>query len=217
MGGDVAGVAHRALAGAPVGVCGLWVREKDMPLTRRRALVAELVAAVPGVAVFVGVDDVQAGVQAWPVGVAGVHCAEAAWQNGVPSRERRLGVWGGSWHGDMRQAPGDALDYVTLSPWWPSVSKPGHVPVLSRQGLAQACSGTNVPVLALGGVTPGRVGECLAAGARGVALAGAVWSAPEPAVVVAECVAAVQRSDAMAASGVACPGMGGGVSSREEW
>lgn len=216
-GEDVAGAACRALAGVPEGMCGLWVREKDLPDADRWEVVAKVVAAVPAVAVVVGVDDVGSAQRRWPDGVAGVHCAQKAWLGGVPARKHRLGLWGGSWHGDMRQAPVAALDYVTLSPWWPSVSKPGHVPVLSRRCLMRACRSVNVPVLALGGVTPGRVGECLAAGAYGVALAGAVWSAPEPAEVVAQCVAAVRRSDALVASDVACPGAGGGVSSQEEW
>jgi thiamine-phosphate diphosphorylase len=44
-------------------------------------------------------------------------------------------------------------------------------------GVAQAVS---VPVLAIGGVTAERVRECRAAGAFGVAVIGAVWSAADP-------------------------------------
>ena len=47
-------------------------------------------------------------------------------------------------------------------------------------------AGTRVPIVALGGVGPDDVGVCLAAGATGVAVMGAVMTAADPGAVVRE-------------------------------
>ena len=56
-------------------------------------------------------------------------------------------------------------DYVTLSPIFPSISKPGYGPALGLAAIREASA--RVPVLALGGVTHETVAECLDAGAAG--------------------------------------------------
>lgn len=64
--------------------------------------------------------------------------------------------------------------YAVLSPIWSPASKPeDDRPTLGLGGLRAACAGSPLPVLALGGVTPARVGPCLRAGAHGVAGIGA--------------------------------------------
>ena len=73
------------------------------------------------------------------------------------------------------------MAWVTLSPYAASASKPGYRPLLS----ADAFAGHALPVLALGGITPGNAAEARAAGAHGVAVMGAVMRAPDPAAVVA--------------------------------
>jgi len=48
-------------------------------------------------------------------------------------------------------------------------------------GFARACAeATDIPVIAIGGVTPARVGELVGAGARGVASISGIWDAPNP-------------------------------------
>jgi thiamine-phosphate pyrophosphorylase len=49
-----------------------------------------------------------------------------------------------------------------------------------------------IPVLAIGGVTPERVPGCLAAGARGVAVVGAVLRAGNPGAALEEFRAALE-------------------------
>jgi thiamine monophosphate synthase len=74
-------------------------------------------------------------------------------------------------------------DYVTLSPIYPTATKPGYGPALGPRGAARMES--VVPWLALGGVdSADRAAECLAAGAVGVAVLGAVMRAEDPAGVV---------------------------------
>lgn len=61
--------------------------------------------------------------------------------------------------------------------------------------LVRACTAAGVPILAIGGITPQRVGEAVAAGAYGVAVLGGVWSAADPAAAVAAYLAALRDAD----------------------
>ena len=74
-----------------------------------------------------------------------------------------------------REAEG--ADFVTYSPIYPTTSKPGYGPAVGVGGLAEVTESVKIPVFALGGITPARVAECLAAGAFGVAVMSGVMSA----------------------------------------
>lgn len=69
---------------------------------------------------------------------------------------------------EKREAEG--ADFVTYSPIYPTASKPGYGPAVGIEGLAKVVENVKLPVFALGGITPARVTECLAAGAFGVAV-----------------------------------------------
>lgn len=75
-------------------------------------------------------------------------------------------------------------DYVLFSPVYRTPSKPGH-PGAGTDALRACCAHVaGTPVLALGGVDPGRVPACLAAGAWGVAVRSGVLEADDlPAAV----------------------------------
>lgn len=72
-------------------------------------------------------------------------------------------------HDPKRVAEIEGADYILLAPVFAPISKEYTGPVLGRQGLRVACSRTNTPVLALGGVTESLVPDCIAAGAAGFA------------------------------------------------
>ncbi|BCJ60202.1 hypothetical protein Jiend_36240 [Micromonospora endophytica] len=72
-------------------------------------------------------------------------------------------------------------DYVTLSPVYPTRSKPGYGPPLLPDGLARLIRLSPVPAVALGGIeTPAQVRACVDAGAAAVAVLGAIMRAPDP-------------------------------------
>lgn len=73
-----------------------------------------------------------------------------------------------------REAEG--ADFVTYSPIYPTASKPGYGPAVGVGGLAEVAKTVKIPVFALGGITPARVAECLAAGAFGVAVMSGIMS-----------------------------------------
>lgn len=64
----------------------------------------------------------------------------------------------------------EGADFVTYSPIYLTASKPGYGPAVGIEGLAKVVENVRLPVFALGGITPARVTECLAAGAFGVAV-----------------------------------------------
>lgn len=157
---------------ADAGARWVWVREHDMPLTQRTALVDRL-ARIPDVVVL-------AGRRGHP-GAAGVHLQSGA---EVPPG---TGFHGRSCHdeGEVRRAVADGAAYVTISPVAVSTSKPAHGPPLGTAGVARAVAAADgVPVLALGGIDPENVVRFVAAGAHGVAVMGSVMRADDPARVV---------------------------------
>ncbi|WP_238007701.1 thiamine phosphate synthase [Dactylosporangium sp. AC04546] len=89
--------------------------------------------------------------------------------------------------GDLVAAATGGVDYATLSPIYPTRSKPGYGPPLGLAGLGRMALAVAIPVYALGGVdSPARVRDCLDQGAAGVAVMGAVMRADDPARFVKE-------------------------------
>ncbi len=79
---------------------------------------------------------------------------------------------------DGRDAAEAGASYVTLSPIYPTDSKPG-APGRGASWLAGAIREIPIPVLALGGLTPERTAEVMRAGAWGVATVSGIGAAPD--------------------------------------
>jgi len=88
---------------------------------------------------------------------------------------------GRSLHAASEVAPAatQGATYAHLAPVWDPKSKPATRTALGAGELARACA-PGLPVLAQGGVTPGRCADALAAGAAGVAVTGAILLATDP-------------------------------------
>jgi thiamine-phosphate pyrophosphorylase len=163
------------------GVRWVVLREKDLPRAERLALADELrpiLAAAGGTLLVAGPD---------PLGGTAVHLAAAG-----PYPPPRLPLVGRSCHDDAELDRLSTEDYVTLSPVFPSRTKPGYGPPLHPEGLRALIRRSPVPVLALGGIeTPGQAAACREAGAVGVAVLGAVMRAEDPTETVATLLAAI--------------------------
>ena len=154
-----------------------WVvlRERDLRYAERRALADTLRTFVPHL-VVAGPD---------PLGGDAMHLAAS---DPLPRGPLAARLIGRSCHDAAEVARVSLEDYVTLSPVFPTSTKPGYGPALGPAGAAALTPG--VPWLALGGVdSPARAGACAAAGAAGVAVLGAVMRAADPAAVAAGLVA----------------------------
>lgn len=75
-------------------------------------------------------------------------------------------------------------DYLGVGPCYATASKSGLPAPGGPARVEAVVRAVDVPVIAIGGVTVDRVPALLAAGAHGVAVIGAVWSAPDPAAAV---------------------------------
>jgi thiamine-phosphate pyrophosphorylase len=182
------GLVEVVAAVAEAGARWVLLREKDLPPPERRRLALDLVDVLgsAGGHLIVASDPRLAA----DVGAAGVHLAASdPWPPAHPSGD---GVVGRSCHGvgELRAAALEGASYATLSPVFATPSKPGYGPALGLDGLAATCSAVpGLPVLALAGVSPGRARDCLAAGARGVAVMGEIMRAADPSAVVRDLLA----------------------------
>ncbi|WP_307788408.1 thiamine phosphate synthase [Micromonospora ureilytica] len=162
---------ERVIAGAMAGgVRWVVLREKDLPRAERAALAAALraiLADVGGTLVVAGPD---------PLGGDAVHLPAAG---PYPPPTHRL--VGRSCHDEAELNRLTTEHYATISPIWPTRTKPGYGPPLGVAGLASLVRASPVPLLALGGVeTPDQVTACVKAGAVGVAVLGALMRAKDP-------------------------------------
>ncbi len=163
-----------------------WVslREKDLAPKERLALLRELVALARPYGAAVSVhEDADAAAAAG----AGLHLPA---KGSLAAARQRLGAQtliGISCHTptEVAAAARAGADYVTLSPIFASPSKPGYGPPLGCAALAAAARETSVPILALGGVTPGNAPSVLAAGAAGIAVMGGIMAAEDAAAAAA--------------------------------
>jgi thiamine-phosphate pyrophosphorylase len=84
--------------------------------------------------------------------------------------------------------------YLGVGPVFGTGSKRDPAPTLGVDGLRRIVAAVEVPVVAIGNITPERVAEVLSTGAHGVAVLSDVSCAADPAARVAVFAAAIQRS-----------------------
>ena len=106
----------------------------------------------------------------------GLHLAKGA---DIPSARKRVqGLLGVSCHSteDLHTAADSGADYATISPVFKPLSKPSDLrPPLEPEGLAEAITGIDLPVFALGGITNETASSILHTDVHGVASMGFVF------------------------------------------
>lgn len=174
----------------------IWFRDRDLePEVRRRLgeAVAARVRAAGGI-LTVGGDIALARV----LGAAGVHLGGGSGPEAVATARDALGaaaLIGLSAHApqEVVQAAAAGADYVTLSPIFPTASKPGYGPALGPAGIVAARK-VGLPVVALGGIEPNAIAACREAGAAAVAIMGGLMRASDPAGVARALVTALHTA-----------------------
>jgi thiamine-phosphate pyrophosphorylase len=100
---------------------------------------------------------------------AGVHWPEGAFEAGNS-------FCGVSVHSleAARRAAGQGADYLVFGSVFETQSHPGAAPA-GLDLLREVCSAVEIPVFAIGGITPENAHLCWNAGAHGIAVIGAAW------------------------------------------
>lgn len=168
---------HRALAACPPDVpVGVVVRDKHLPDDDRLAIARDIratltEAGVPHVLIYATNNPTDT----TPEPCDGLHYSGTAL---AQLRQLPPGIHGASCHtpDDIPRSAAIGLHYVTYSPAFPSLSKPGHGThtTISPTGYHQATT-THPHVIALGGITEANAGTVAAAGVHGVAVVGRLW------------------------------------------
>jgi thiamine-phosphate pyrophosphorylase len=163
------------------GVDWVQIREKDLPTRQMLALAMAAIGAVserrgarlaPARVIVNDRLDV-----ALAAGAAGVHLGRESVPAAEVVRWCRRGnapadfLIGVSCHNlaDACEAEAAGASYVFFGPVFDSPSKRPFGPPQGIARLAEACRAVNIPLMAIGGVDDENAGECLRAGAGGIA------------------------------------------------
>jgi thiamine-phosphate pyrophosphorylase len=140
-------------------------------LRRKNASTEELVEEGEGFrqlpAIFVVNDDVEAALR---LGADGVHLGR---EDTGAERALAAGLLLGVSAGSVEEArAGEALGaaYLGAGPVWETPSKPDADPPIGLDGLGEICRAVTIPVVAIGGIDASNAGDCIRAGAAGVAV-----------------------------------------------
>ena len=169
----VAQARHACSAGVDL----IQIRERDLDAADLARLVGDVLAVARGTPTRVVVND-RLDV-ALACGAHGVHLRG----DSIPvEAARRLAptgfLIGCSVHGvdEARRARG--ADYLIAGTVFTTASKPPGQPLLGADGLRSIVTVSEVPVLAIGGITEDRIDQIAAAGARGFAAIGLFVASP---------------------------------------
>jgi thiamine-phosphate pyrophosphorylase len=113
---------------------------------------------------FIVNDDVDAALE---LGADGVHLGQT--DEGA-TRARARGLVLGRSATTLEEAVAADADYLGVGPIWPTPSKTDAAPPLGLEELERICRAVDVPVIAIGGVDASNAGDCIRAGAAGVAV-----------------------------------------------
>jgi thiamine-phosphate pyrophosphorylase len=176
---DVSPVVRLAVRAAEAGVNLIQIRERQLAdralynLTRR--IVGEIGRSQTRVVVNERADLAQA------AGADGVHLrADGAAAPRVRSILPAGFLVGRSVHSTSEAVAAESaggVDYLIFGTVFATASKPADHPAVGVGSLHQVCESVQLPVIAIGGITAGRLAEVAAAGAAGFAAIGAFTEA----------------------------------------
>jgi len=175
--GNILDIAAAAFA---AGCRWVSLREKDLPQAEQAELLRALVSlARPFQAKVTLHGDPKL---ARDAGADGVHLAagsDAAAARRLLGNDALIGI---SIHSadEGRNVDPALVDYVIAGAVFETASKPGYGPALGPEELALIVKVSLVPVIAIGGITPETIPDCLAAGASGIAVMGGIMRSSDP-------------------------------------
>jgi thiamine-phosphate pyrophosphorylase len=115
---------------------------------------------------FVVNDDVEAALM---LGADGVHLGRGD-EGANAAKEHGLMLGLSAATVDEARAADGRADYIGAGPVWATPSKPDASAPLGIDGLRELCAAVSTPVIAIGGIDASNAGDCIRAGASGVAV-----------------------------------------------
>lgn len=163
---------------AEAGIDGFQVRDKDVTTRELVELTRVVQAAVLPAGAMVVVDD-RLDV-ALATGADGVHLGAEDLPVELATRAAPHLVVGATCRdrADVERAAAAGAAYAGLGPVFATSSKAGLPDPLGPGAVTGACG--VLPLVAIGGISAGRVRAVIEAGAHGVAALGAIWREPDP-------------------------------------
>jgi len=154
-----------------VGVSAIQLREKDLSDTEFIKLAKPIVKLCRTHSTQLFINSRLS--IAMKLGVDGVHLpADSPSVRRIKTQTKERLLIGCSVHtlDEARKREYEGTDFVTYSPVYRSAAKPGYGPAVGVENLGEVAAAVKIPVFALGGISPGRISECIGAGAHGVAV-----------------------------------------------
>ena len=188
-GRELADLVREAIAG---GATFVQLREKGCSHEERCGLARRIlpVCREHGVP-FVVDDDVACALE---VGADGVHVGQSdtacAAARAMLGPDAVVGV-SAQTPEQARAAAEAGADYLGVGAAFPTSTK-ADAEFTGVDGLARVCAATDLPVVAIGGITAANAGELASTGACGVAVVSAIFAAADPAAAARELRAAVE-------------------------
>jgi thiamine-phosphate pyrophosphorylase len=161
------------------GVSAVQLREKDLSTAALVQMATDLSALIRSSRSRFFINDRIDLVMA--LSADGVHLRASSLPVSVTRRMLpRHQLIGISVHGaeEAVRAEADGADFAVLGPVYETPSKLGYGPPLGVQELEVAARRTQIPIFAVGGITPDRAREVRRAGAYGVAVISSILTAP---------------------------------------
>jgi thiamine-phosphate pyrophosphorylase len=152
----------------------IQIREKDLSAREMLELSRKAIAAAATAAKILVNDRLDVALAA---GAAGAHLGGESTPVAEVVRWCRTGnapsgfLIGASCHSltEVLAAERDSADYIFFGPVFATPSKLQYGSPQGIERLAEICRRASIPVIAIGGITSGNAGECLRAGAAGIA------------------------------------------------
>lgn len=170
-------VIRKSVAG---GVSVVQLREKECSSREYLELALSIKKILPpGIPLIIN-DRLDVALAA---GASGVHLG----QNDLPAEAARKHLGPEAIIGlsvenpdQLQKALNLPVDYLAISPIFPTPTKTDTGPAWGLEGLARARQLTSRPLVAIGGLNENNVSEVIRAGADGVAVVSAICAAPDP-------------------------------------
>lgn len=178
-GRDLVEVVAACLA---AGLPAVQVREKDLTVTDLAALCRKIRALRPAPFLIVN-DRADVALAVGAEGVQRTHASLSVEELRLVA-DKRLRV-GASVHSleEASAAAGQGAEWLFFGPVYDTPSKRAYGAPQGLAALERVAAAVEIPVIAIGGITPERVAEVRRAGARGVAVISAILAAEDPATV----------------------------------